>query len=47
MKLRFPLSHRACYQKQRTTGDRTQTTKEGGLATATIDDKTETEPRSF
>jgi hypothetical protein len=45
MKLRFPLSHRARYQKQKeTTGDRTQTPKEGGLRTAAIDDKPETEP---
>ncbi len=37
MKLRFPLSHRACHQKQRTTGDQTQTNKEGGLSAAVID----------
>jgi hypothetical protein len=37
MKLRFPLSHRACHQKQRNDRRiRTQINKEGGLSAAVI-----------
>ncbi len=45
MKLRFQLSHRARYQRPKeTTRQRTKTMKEGGLSTATINQKPETDP---
>jgi hypothetical protein len=38
MRPRFPLSHRACYQRPKeTTRERTRTEKEGGLPAAIID----------
>lgn len=38
MRPRFPLSHRACYQKKReATGEEPESRKEGGLPTAIIE----------
>ena len=44
MKPRFPLSHRACYQRPKKETTRERTDKEGGLPTAVINQKPETDP---